>query len=265
MIGTRVGAKVGAFVGGAVGIGADPISVSNPLASVRRDATSGVYMPATLAQFDTLLAAAGLTGGPFAIGLCQEASGNLATVGGYTFTASGTGVTYQQTVSGWATKGITTADAGTIVFTNTDAGLPNIASESLAVMSLTKFNSAPGTFRDVHGMGTTTKQRLFVKSGPEMQMFADGNGTTLSGVDPTGQVRPFVNQHDITNSVERFITNQEAMACTFTATPTGKSIELFGGANASSDATHVYLVLFRGTAANKSPAQWASLFTTMGL
>lgn len=264
MIGLRTGARVGPHVGVAVGVGADPIGNSDPLSGVARDATSGWYLPATIAQFDAIALAAGSAGSPFAIGLCQESSGNLATVGGFTFTASGAGATYQQTFTGFSTKGIATADAGTIVFTNTDAGLPNIASESLAIMSVSRFNSAPGTFRDIHGMGTATKQRAFIKNGPEMQVFAGASGSTLTGVDPTGQALIVINQIDITNSVERLITNLEVLSPTFAATPTGKSIELFGGANASSDATHVRFWLFRGAAAERSTAQWKAIMQTIG-
>lgn len=259
-IGARIGSRVGSSVGPR--IGTPP--AADPLAAVYRDATSNWYLPTTIADYTALLTSVGLTGAPFAIGLCQEASGNLATVGGFTFTATGAGATYQQSVAGFSTKGITTADAGTIVFTNTDAGLPDISTESLAILSFTRFNSAPGTFRDIHGMGTTTKQRAFVKSGPELQMFAGATGTTLSGVDPTGAVRPIINQHDITNLVERLITNQEALATVYDATPTGKSVELFGGANASSDATHIRFYLFRGVAAEKSVAQWKTLMTAHG-
>jgi hypothetical protein len=162
MIGIRAGLRAGAGLGLAAGLSGDA-GIANPLTGVSRDATSNIYMPATVAQWNTLLGVAGTSGAPFAIGLCQEASGNLATVGGFTFTASGTGLTYQNAVAGWSALAVGSTDAGTGKFANADVGLPDLLTTSCAVLSLTNITTTPGTFRNLHTMGTTTQTRTFAK------------------------------------------------------------------------------------------------------
>src|SRR5262245_47294003 len=87
---------------------------SKALSAVSRDATSNILVPANAAEWAQVLASAGISsGGPSALWLFQEASGNPAdSVGSFTLTASGT-PTYQAAVSGWTRKAITFADAAT--------------------------------------------------------------------------------------------------------------------------------------------------------
>lgn len=239
---------------------------SNPLATVARDATSSWYLPASTAQWDTLLSVAGSSGAPIAILLSQEASGNLADSSGnsITFTASGTGISYAQTVSGWTAKGISITNGATGLFASTSASLPDISTTSCAVFSIGQLTLEPGTFRNIHGLGTATRVSSFLKAGPELQMFADANGTTLSGVDPLTAVRIFITQIDRSGNAERLITNQEALTPTFAATPTGKSVEIIGGPNGAAQGTWIYHAVFSGTAAQKSVATWKTIMTTIG-
>jgi hypothetical protein len=85
----------------------------------------------------------------------------------------------------------------------------------------------------------------------------------LSGVNPTGSIRPFITTHEV-GSIGRLITNQESLTATVDATVTGKTIELLGGANGSADTRTVYFAVFSGASAVKTPAQWKSIMQTMG-
>lgn len=230
-----------------------------------RDATSNKGVPANAAEWTALLASAGVsTGNPSIVWGMQVASGNLTdSIGSFTGTAAGTGITYSSAVPGWTRVGITTTEAATGVFTNTDSGLPDLSTTSILVLSYCKINSAPGTFRNIHGAGTSPNLMGFVKSGPELQVFANASGSTLSGVDPTGQVRPFVLQHNITSSSQGWYTDQEKLNNIFSAV-TGKSVQVCGGANGAADATNLYTAVFFGAAAEMSQSQIKAVLVALG-
>lgn len=248
-IGPHMGATIGQF------------GAANPMASVTRDATSGIYCPATSSEWTTTLSAAGdAVGGPSALYLCQEASGNLAdSIGTFTLTASGTGLTYAQAVSGWARKGVSSNDGGTGVFTSTDAGLPDLSATSFAALAYFSATT-PAANRTFAGMGTTTTTLGLVQSTGVGRCLSGANSSVGAQV-ATGQVRPWVLMHNKTASADQLYNDMEKITPTFSATTTGKQFQ-FGSA-AHAPGSLVYLALFFGAAAERTSTQWKTLLTTL--
>ena len=97
MLGPRVGLKLGPRPALAIGVGADQLSAGAATVAVDQDATSGIYVPSSAAQFTAL----GLPT-PAHLHLCQEASGSLADTLGSMTLAANAAPAYQQTTSGWS-------------------------------------------------------------------------------------------------------------------------------------------------------------------
>ncbi len=235
------------------------------LNGVTRDATSSIYCPATAAEWTSFLAVAGdAAGGPSALYLCQEASGNLAdSIGSFTLTASGTGITYAQTVSGWSRKGVAFNDGGSGAFTSTDAGLPDLSTESFAALWYWTATT-PGANRMLTGMGVTTTLSALVQTTAVGRCVSGANVAT-GVVNEAGLVRPWLLVHNKTGSSDVLYTDAEKVTPTFSTLTTGKTIGFgqFGG-TVHAPGSLLYGVLFRGAAAERTSAKWKALLTTAG-
>ena len=91
MIGSRIGSK-SSFLGSSVGSSADDEGTSGIVPTWSLDATSLKGVPASLSEWNQLIAAYGLgIGAPSDLYLLQEASGNAAdSIGAIPLTAAGT-------------------------------------------------------------------------------------------------------------------------------------------------------------------------------
>ncbi len=244
-----------------LGLGVETTGAAG-MAGVTRDATSNIYVPANLAEWNTTLSVAGISSGPPSLlWRLQEASGNVAdAIGSFTGTLVGTGATYQQTVAGWATKGIALADAATGTFVNSDAGLPDLSAASMMTIAYA-IASAPGANEVLYRIGTTTSRILIRTSTVRTQGTSGVNSVTGAAV-PTGSARPYVIRSNKTASTAMICTDQENLAPTFGAV-TGKTIGISDGSFAV-PATHLMLVSFFGAAAEMSDAQVKTLLQTLG-
>lgn len=267
-VGPRVGVRAGVRGGVAVGISSDPIAPpNNPvIPGVTRDATSGIYTPASAAEWTILLAAAGIaSGGPSALHLCQEAAGNLAdTIGAFPLTVSGTGVTYQQNVSGWSRKAFMTTTGGTGLATNTDVALPNIATNSLLGIGYIQ-NTTIATTRDVIGGGAAATRILGQSFATTGQARAMCNvNTQLSVGNMGGAVRPWGIQINRTLSTAALSLDAERVVPAFSAGAAGQSLTLGQIVAGASTSLHLYVAWFFNAAAELPLAQMRTLYQTLG-
>jgi hypothetical protein len=244
----------------------DVVWVEDPI-TWEIDATSGKAYPADATEWADFISYHALSAAvPDLLWNMQEASGNLAdSIGSFTGTASGTGFTYQSAVSGLSRDGVKMTATSSGKFANTDSGLPDIASASFLVSSDVIFHSSPGTYRNVQGIGTTTKVIGYVKNVPDLQVIAGSNASAIpTGIDPTGTLRPHMLQHDETNSAQRWATDQQVLTPTFSSSVTGKGLEICGGANLAHDATTVYTVAWFGSDAEMSRTTIKALMVARG-
>lgn len=123
------------------------------------DIRSFVGCPSDATQWDRVISACGLTGTvatPDALYLCQEGSGNLAdSIGSFTLTAAGTGLSYGSNTAGWDRRGVQTSDNLGGAWANTAAGLPDLSTGDLTFCSFALRVSSTAA-RSVIVAGTTT-------------------------------------------------------------------------------------------------------------
>jgi hypothetical protein len=226
----------------------------------------GIGFPQTAAEWNAVLAAAGVTsGGPFRITDCTVASGNLPDLlGGPSLVPSGTAATYQAAVPGFTRTGVKVpTDAATTKFGSTDTSLPDPSAESIATLSFVRVNTAPGSWRNLTTFGSTVKRRLTIKAGGVINDLVGNTNNTVGTALPTGALRPFVTQHDRSVPVARFLSDQETFTTTWDPTIAGKQLEIVGD-SAAPAATTMYEASFRGAAAQKTLAEWKAILTTLG-
>lgn len=262
-VGLRVGPRVGPRVGLAVGLGSDPIGGAS-MASVTRDATSGIYLPANAAEWAQTLAVAGIgSGGPSHLWLEQEAAGNLAdSVGVDSLVATGTAATYQSAVAGWTTKGILLADAATTSFTSVAADLPDTSVTSALLLAYVAFGAAPAISREVLLLtSTATGAELRANNTPRIQVV--GGGSALGANSYINAVRPCVLKLDRAANAVLAYTDQEKISTTITNT-SGKRTGIGSQAVLCGPQTHMYLAQFVGAAAEMTDAQVRKLLQTLG-
>lgn len=263
MIGVRVGVVAGPSVGVGIGISADELSPPSGggMGTVTRDSTSLKYVPASSAEWATVMTTAGIgSGGPSLLWLCQEASGNLNdSIGAFTGTVSGTPLSYQQVVAGWTRVGVSGGDAGTGLADNTSASLPDPATAATLTLSYAIVSATPAAVRQVDVIGTANIATTRVNTTPRLQAVSGGNVATGGVSNPTGAVRPFVLLDDAVAVRTVGYTDQEKLPTTRAAT-TGKRTRLafdFPG-------TVVYRAQFHGAAAQLTDAQIKTLLQTLG-
>lgn len=270
MIGTRTGSK-GVVTGSKVGSSTDDESggTVDPLAGVTRDAASGKYFPASAAEWDIVLSVAGVSsGGPSALWLCQEASGNLAdTIGAFTLTAGGAAATYQQAITGYTRKGIALADGATSAFTSSSLSLPSLLTQSQLVLAVIRLPVAiPGTgraFVSVGSTGTRLSAQVLATTGKyRAQSAANAADGAASICD--GTVHPVVIRHNRTASEADGYTDVEKLQPTFGATTAGQEIKLGNSLLFASASAYLYACSFHLGSAELSDAQVKAILQVLG-
>jgi hypothetical protein len=272
MIGSRLGVKFN-FVGSAVGSSADDEGIAG-LVGVSKDATSNIFCPATLTEWNTVLSFNNiLSGPPSALHLLQEVAGSPAdTIGTFTLTPFGT-ITYSNAVSGWSRKSINLSDGVSGGLKNTAVGLPDISTNScMMLMYMTVPPDVP-TNRTLCQLGPNFGSRF----GANVLSISVGHKRINCVLDPTNaagaddtttNVRPVILKINRTGGNATLYTNAEKLVPTFAGNVvTGKNIQ-FGGDNVNSDfppiCSCLYWCTFFNGAAEMTDAQIRSLLQSLG-
>ena len=233
---------------------------------VSKDALAGIYLPASSTEWSAFIARKALTGiaVPDAIWLLQEASGNAAdsSGNGFTLTASGTGLAYQQSVAGWSRKAITFTDGGTGVLKSTSASLPDISTTSQFTVVLANV-ATPAAQRQVLAHGTTLDQ-LAVTINPLMRVRSASNQADGIGI-PTGAVKPWALRTNRTAGTCTGFTDADKASPTFGTTVTGKQIAIGAASSTCPTMSALYAFEWHGANAEISDANYKALLQAMGL
>lgn len=230
---------------------------------VAQDATSGIAVPATAGQWDTLIDTAGVTAvAPTSIYLCQEASAPLAdSVGTFPLAAAGTGQTYQQAVAGWSRLAVKLTSGTTGSWVNTDAGLPDMSTTSSLLYMIVAVDAVgPGSTRNLCALGTNAAIQRAITTGV-LRNFS-GAGSTAGTADPKGRVMPIWLKVDQTGNIQKVYTDQESITATFGAV-TGKACRIGSTAAALPDGI-LYAARWDGAGAEMDDATIAALSETSG-
>lgn len=217
MIGLRIGPAESLAASSA--IGTDPlVPTSSGYAGVSRDATSGIYVPASSTEWTTFIAAAGLSiSVPDSLWLCQEASGNLAdSIGALSLTAGGT-PGYQASVTGWTRKAVTSADGSTSAFLRAAASGPNPSTTSSLWVWLVEYASTPAANRVVFGLATTSTAECYasILSTNVPRIRVAGVNTNGAAAASGAGVKPWAIILDRAGSRANLYTPNEAVTGTY--------------------------------------------------
>lgn len=173
--------------------------------------TGAVYLPYTAASWTAV--ASGVLA-PDHLFPCQEFGGDLVdSVTGSVLTAR-TGVTYQQTVSGWATKfaGVTGEAVGS-GFWSGSGSLWNAGSESLLAVMYAAITGAGGNRCLLALGGASAAVHLRVIAAGQAGPFIGATATigSFTYENTTATVYPFAFQWDRRGGNARMVTNQETV------------------------------------------------------
>ena len=206
--------------------------------SVDVDATSGIKCPANAAQWTELGYTATYTWG------LQDTSGDAAEGdGGLVLTASGS-VSYANTVSGWARKGVGTDGGSNQNFAHGFGVGINVSTTSIAMLVFADLISASATSVFLSARLTDFVSAYLQTSN----LLRLRNSSVVSGgSDPRGQVRPYLLVNDVTNSVTKLYTDQEVISSTWAARADGT--KCIGSNSTTVNARYLYLANFAGSAA----------------
>ena len=199
---------------------------------VSKDATAGIYFPASSTEWSNFIARKGLAiGVPDAAWLFQDASGNPAdAIGSFTLTASGTGLAYQQAVTGYSRKAITFTSGSTGAFTTTSASLPDLSAASILTMFVANV-TLPASSKQLMiegGAGTANTLLVNVTTGT-LGLTA---GSTTNGTENiTTGVKPITMQHNRAGSVDTASSPASLISMSLNASASGKRVIFGAGSN----------------------------------
>lgn len=202
------------------------------------DLGSGKGIPANTTEWDEVLDAAGLGGvvaAPDGIVDTQVPSGSPTDTAGRTWTASGTGLGYNSSVSGWNRKALITSNAGTGTFSCTDAALPDMSAGNVTIFSIANMTTSTALARSMLVAGTSPIDYTGGQTAQRMHSAANQASGASSVI---GVVRPWWMVSGTTRAAAR--TDLEKVTPTNGAN-TGKAINMGAGPGIVSSAGGLFL------------------------
>ncbi len=209
------------------------------------DATSGIYVPISAAEYTAL----GITA-PASIWTCQETSGDLDDKVGILDLVAANSPTYQNSITGWTKKAVGGVP-GSFNCRFSVAG-PDVAATSVLLMAYVHVTS-----------GTTATLQFFECGDVRVQQLA-GTDTirarnTSNGADTVNAhtgVTLIILMHDLTNSRTRLFTQLEKLTVTYAAS-SGTNLQMSpsAGAEPVGHFKFLYAAIWTGSDAELSDAQ----------
>jgi hypothetical protein len=244
-------------------------STTPVIPGVTRDATSGIYAPATASEWTTFLAAFQVATGisvanPTVAWNFQDAAGNPTDfMGGSVVLGVNAGPTYQSPSTGWSRVGIRFTDGAASQRMFNNSGAPDPSATSTLVLCYIDFPAAaPVAARGVVTK-TATTPRVAHNTTNKLQVV---DGATADMANPIGSgVKPLWLQTDIPNTLSKVYSDTEEFIGTY-ALPAAGAFIGFAGTTPAVAGNHNYLYAceFTGTAAQLTKAQIRSLTQFLG-
>lgn len=235
------------------------------MSTVTLDATRGVYLPATAAEWSTTLSVAGdSSGGPTHLYLPgSPASGAIPDIiGGKNLNVSGLPL-YQQPITGWSTKCVAPPGTATNTFFN-NATVEDLATNSVLTMVIAQFNQSAST-REIAYHGGAGVNALENFGGTTHQRIRTGANAANGTIDHTTAAHIYWIKWNRTGSENKLITELERLSITFAST-TGTTLQIQTGisTDTAAFAKFLYLAEWVGAAAEKSDATIKAITQTLG-
>ncbi len=250
--------RLGLDIGPRVGLGDASAGLDVVL-----DETAGIYVPADATEWDTVLAAAGISsGGPSHLWLLQEAASPWSdTIGGVSMAQGGSGVAGNQTATGWTRKGVKASVADSYIIG--DVGGNYNTTSGLLLQCFTLADPAANKF--IAGLGTTIAEGAGLAPGPLLR--AVSNASAANGAVAHSGITAIVTRYNRTAGSLTVMSPLETVAApVFQAQGVADDLcfMLGDGGAAATLSVMVYAALFEGAAAELSDASVRSLLETLG-
>lgn len=188
-------------------------SATTQVNKVSKDATSGIYVPETSAEWTALSLTA-----PADLWLTQESSGNLAdSIGSVTLTANAS-PSYSNAITGWTRVGVGFTEGTANQRITAAAGVgPSPATTSIAILAYLKITTAAaGATRGILGLGSNLAVQQ--QSGfQKIRIACVGVNTNGTANYADGSVHPFLFVYDRTNTKVVVYTDLETFTGTYGA------------------------------------------------
>lgn len=233
------------------------LGAAGGLSGVSQDASSLKYCPANSTEWGTVTTAAGVSAVSLGWGMQDLAGALAASVGAVTLASEAARQDYNQTVSGWARKGVLSRGDGWLT---SDASLPDISTTSQLLL-VYALQAVTSTGTDSMWLGTTYARTRVLSSGLVQAVSAAGVSASGAG-DVRGAVRPFVLQVNRASSLTKLYTDQEKLSVAV-STVTGKGIYIVGSL-VGDETTFLLGAQWQGAAAEMTDAQVKTLLQTLG-
>jgi hypothetical protein len=238
------------------------------MASVTRDETSLIYVPASESEWTATMTVAGIgSGNPTSTWLCQEASGNLAdSISSNTLTVGGASWSYRQATTGWTRLALTVPDASPNHNAQNSATVPDVQTTSVLLYGVVAMpTSAPSGNRRIAHLDGTTGAIIQMNATPRMQCVTGGTGgSTKTGTEnPVNATRPLIACVNRAANTAKVYSDQEKITGT-QGTYSGISIG-WGASGGSTPAIGLlYGAMWTGTAAEMTDDEIKILLQTLG-
>lgn len=237
------------------------------MASVTRDATSLIYVPASAGEWSSTMAVAGIgSGNPASTWLCQEASGNLAdSIGANTLTVAGASWAYRQAVTGWTRLALTVPDASANHNAQNNATVPDVQTTSVLLYGIVSMPAAaPAANRRIAHLDGTSAAIIQLNTTPRLQCVTGGaGGSVVTGTaNPVNAVRPLIACVNRTANTAKVYSDQEKITGT-QGTYSGVSIGWGSSSGTSPAMGLLYGAMWTGSAAELTDAQIKTLLQTL--
>lgn len=243
-------------------------SQSTQINAVTRDATSGIYLPTTSAEWATALLQAGIaSGGPSSSwDFTSLPSGNASDlIGSNTLTVSGASWAYQQAVTGWSKTALTVPDGLAGHNAQNTTTVPDIGTTSGLLIAVVAYpTSTPAATRRMFRWNSTGVA-VGINATPKFTATSGGaGGSTANGTAvPTSTVQPVileVNRTATSNVVDDF---QEELVPGF-GTYSGLALGFGSSGSNSCGCQYLTAAMFTGAAAELTQAQRRTLLQVLG-
>jgi uncharacterized repeat protein (TIGR01451 family) len=240
-------------------------SQATQINAVSKDATSGIYVPASSTEMTNL----GLFAAANTLWLSQEASGNLAdSIGALTLTANAT-PGYQAAITGWTRKGVALTDGTANQRFGATTGVgPDPSTTSSAWLVYVKLTTAtPAATRGVLGLASNVSVQ-HTSGADQIKIVCVGVTTAGATTYTDGSVHPLLLVYDRTNSRVKAYTDKEVITGTYGAGATdgNKGFGTGGSVSTPAGGNVLYGALWTGANAESlsTSATAKTLLQTLG-
>jgi len=235
---------------------------------VTKDATSGIYCPASSTEWAAFLAAKGIAAyAPSDLYLMQEGSGSMLDSIGSVPLPNSAGVTRQVPVTGWTRKAsIINADNSTAGWGVSAGTGPSPAATSIAVLGYILFPAAPAATRNVLFYSNAASHDIRVRYNASAQAIVTCSAVDVAGTSTYADstVHPVLLVYNRTAGTIKIYTDKEIVTGTYAAGVTDGTKCYGATVGGAAAASYLYGAWWNGAAAEIGDSAGRTMLSGLG-